>query len=138
MKPPLWHVSLLLDFCTFRPAYMFSGINYVQKSGTACNMSLSLKLLHINSNFVIYTIYRIQIYACQLCDASSHNFPSLTAQPKHMAVQWAVLLTSNYSITIQENWQLLTDLLIVQYMKTAPASVETGHSDTAASNKHWQ
>jgi len=66
---------------------MFSGINYVQKSGTACNVILSLKLLHINSNSIIYATYRIQTYACQLCDANSHNSASLTTQPKHMVEQ---------------------------------------------------
>jgi hypothetical protein len=50
-------------------------------------MILSLKLLHINSNFIIYTTHGIQIYACQPPDASSQNFASLTTQPKHMAVQ---------------------------------------------------
>jgi len=56
-------------------------------------MILSLKLLHINSNSTIYTTYGIQIYTCQLHDTGSHNFASLITQPKHMAVQWAVLLT---------------------------------------------
>jgi hypothetical protein len=50
-------------------------------------MILSLQLLHINSNFIIYTTYEIQIDACQLCDASSHNSAPLTTLPKHTAVQ---------------------------------------------------